>query len=376
MARGSITKLTNKDGTTTYYIHYRTPAGKQIKRAIGSRKKDAERELDDVMRQINQGLYSEKKDITFGDLTSKWLEGKKLEVRENTLAAYVPAVNRLNNYAVLKDKTGEVLLYLKDTNLKKIDAEICEDFKTDMATRSLNAWTISRNIIIMKSLFDKAVEWGYLQVNPARFIKSPSIVKREMEFFTLNEVKVILNEVDTFYRPLTSVIAYTGLRLSEALGMSWCDVDFKQSKLFVKKILHKGKFADPKTVKSKRCVDIPEFLVEELKVHQINQAVNLPRNDFDLLFTDRDGFPLNTDKLAQKILRPAIRKAGIKEPEMPFHALRHTYASIMASLGADLKYLQDQMGHSSFKVTKDLYTHIYPESRRIEMQKLNEQARK
>lgn len=116
---------------------------------------------------------------------------------------------------------------------------------------------------------------------------------------------------------------------------------------------------------------MPETLIGELKSHQLYQTVYLKTNEHDLVFTNTQGGPVNNKNFTRRTLRAALRRAGLREVERPCHALRHSYVSMLVNQGANIKFIQKQVGHSSARITWDIYSHLYPEAELEEMKKLD-----
>lgn len=370
MARGWCKPHQNKDGTTTYYIGYRTPSGRSIKRAIGPRKKEADAVLDEVMRAIRMGTYQEIVPITFGELCDKFLEAKKHEIRPKAHRSYTAGVRRLQSYPVKVDRNGKALLLLGDMMVQQINTEICNRVRTYILSFSLSAATINRDLTLLCAMLDMAEEHGYIGKNPAKRIKKPSPTPAEMRYYTASELSSIVDNAPEKHRALVVTAAMTGLRLSELLGLTWDDIDFENCRLFVRRVVQDGAFFAPKTEKSRRTVDFPAPLVEVLAYHRELQGKSRAKNQQGLLFPGRGGRPRDESATTRRILKPAIIAAKLPVHSRPFHALRHSYVTALVNQGEDIKFISAQVGHSSAKVTWDVYAHLYPETKRAAMERL------
>lgn len=352
MARGSIGKRGNN-----YFIRYYVN-GKQYWETIGLRKKDAEAALAERLRQINRGEFYRVPDITFKELSQKWLELKKSQVRPKTLASYAPHVKRLT------DCFG-------DYKVKEISQEMVERFQANLSQRrDISEATQVRCLTLASSIFRKGIQWGYLSKNPTEFVSKPKVPKKEMDYLTPEEIMKLIESTDTRYRTLIMFACLTGARLSEILGLRWDDVDFEGGRVYIRQTLQDGKFYEPKSEKSKRSIAIPSVLVEKLKVHQLNQAVELDENPYNLVFPNSIGKPIDARNLTRRVLGPALRVAGLRR--VGFHTLRHSYVSMLINQGENIKFIQKQVGHSSAKITWDIYSHLFPESEREAVARLEE----
>lgn len=109
-------------------------------------------------------------------------------------------------------------------------------------------------------------------------------------------------------------------------------------------------FGEPKSDTSKRAVYLPPELIEMFQARV--------RDPEDLIFTNSAGGPLDPSALLRRQFHPALKRAAVRD--IRFHDLRHTYAALMISIGASIKLLQQQMGHSSARFTLDRYGHLQP----------------
>jgi len=163
---------------------------------------------------------------------------------------------------------------------------------------------------------------------------------------------------------LTAVM--TGMRRGELLGLKWDDVDFANGTISVKRSLVRSSkgptIGDVKTEKSKRSISISETVIQALKTHRITQAQELlmvgQKNANGWVFTRQTDPqpPYPTD--INKILKRIITQADL--PQISFHDLRHTHATMLLSQGVNPKIVQERLGHSTISVTMDVYSHVMP----------------
>jgi integrase len=154
------------------------------------------------------------------------------------------------------------------------------------------------------------------------------------------------------------------MRRGELLGLQWGDIDWVNLKIHVKRGLYKGRYQTPKSEYSKRALDMGPRLTEVLKEHRAKQnetrlKVGSGWTNNDLVFCDNEGRAFDADNLYHRDFKAILKKAELRA--IRIHDLRHTFASILIAAGHNLKYIQNQMGHSSIKVTMDLYGHLMPE---------------
>jgi integrase len=158
------------------------------------------------------------------------------------------------------------------------------------------------------------------------------------------------------------------MRQGELLGLKWKDVDLETGTVQVRRTLstRTGKgvtFSPPKTAKGRRSIKLPEVAKGSLSKHrnvQLEERTNLAGlwEDSGLVFTTRVGTPLGRQELVTRSFKPLLPKAGL--PDIRFHDLRHTCATLLLSKGVHAKFVQELLGHATISITLDTYSHVLP----------------
>lgn len=217
----------------------------------------------------------------------------------------------------------------------------------------------------------RAQKWGYIVSNPVDGTEAPTVRRPEIRPLTPEQARTLLaaaegDRLDALYR----VALALGLRIGEALGLTWADVDFATSTLRVRRSLQRidGKlsFKDPKTAKSLRTLTMPSMLVTALRQHRIRQLeerliAGEAWHEQDLIFTNTIGRPLEPSNVLKRF-KALLRDAGL--PQQRFHDLRHCAASLLIAQGVHVKVVADILGHAQLATTSDLYAHIFPAAHR------------
>ncbi len=144
----------------------------------------------------------------------------------------------------------------------------------------------------------------------------------------------------------------TGMRQGELLGAKWDNIDWEMAQFQVKRTFNHGRFYKPKTKKSRRKIDLSPQMLNQLA----DWKRQCPESELNLIFPNGKGNPINCNNLYNRVYLPAIEKAGI--PRLTFHALRHTFASILIDQKENIKYIQNQLGHAKASTTLDIYSHL------------------
>ena len=159
------------------------------------------------------------------------------------------------------------------------------------------------------------------------------------------------------------LLATAGLRVGEALGLKWEDLDLDARRLAVKRALQHRRgvglvFVEPKTPRSRRAVPLTSIAVEALRDHHDRQMGHpLPWEDSGLVFTNFSGRPMQPNT-ANSELKRALTGAGL--PQIRVHDLRNTTATVLLETGTHPKVVQDLLGHKTVVTTLDTYSHVLP----------------
>ena len=217
---------------------------------------------------------------------------------------------------------------------------------------------------LLERMFNVAIELELLSAGPMRKeISKPHPQRTEKPTLDAAQVTAVLKAIAIRYRGLAILVALTGVRLGEALGLQWQDVDFITGKLHFRRGIWRGRVQTPKSTASVRTKHLTPALEAVLRA-QHERSFYTGSDDF--VFASTRGTPLNPDN-CRVALSNAIKAAGIQKAEREraygFHLLRHTAGSLMYELtGGDLKQTSSYMGHSSVGITADTYIHLAADS--------------
>ncbi|HEY8318688.1 MAG TPA: site-specific integrase [Amnibacterium sp.] len=209
---------------------------------------------------------------------------------------------------------------------------------------------------VLAGVLDVAVKDRRILSNPARGVNLPRKVRREHRYLTHEQVHA-LALASGEHRALVLVLAYTGLRWGEAIGLRVRDLDLERRRISVStnavEVGREIQVGTPKTHK-RRVVPFPRLL-ESALLEQVAQ-----RDGEELLFAGRDGFHMRRVRVSggsRSWFKTALTQAGL-EP-MTLHDLRHTAASMSISAGANVKAVQRMLGHASAAMTLDIYADLF-----------------
>jgi integrase len=243
----------------------------------------------------------------------------------------------------------------------------------DLRRKGCSAKTSASALATLQSIVRYARRHGWIVEDPIELLEPderPRPLPRRQRVLGRDEIARLLEASPPHYRLLIATVLYTGLRVSEMLGLIWDDVDFAAELIHVRAQLsrpHRGNPARrvaPKTPASVRDVPLVEQLARLLAAHK--QATPFAAGR-DWVFATANGTPHGHRNVTQRGLQRAARDAGLDHGDWPplrFHDLRHTFAShLIVDLGLDVAQVSRILGHARVTVTLDVYTHLFDDAR-------------
>jgi len=351
-ANGEGTIYQRKDGRWAALLTIR---GTKRKQFLGKTRAEVAAKMTEALADRQKGIPIVSSNQTVGQYLQAWLASVKTSVRPRAYESYDLNVRRLTPL-------------IGKTRLTSLTAPVIEAAYNSLAKAGLHRQSIVQAHSVLHNALKKAVRWRLIGLNPCEAVSVPRPPRTEMQTLDEEEVrKLFASTVGDDLHGLWVVLASTGLRLGEALGLRWSDIDFENDRLFVRRALQRQKgaglqFVEPKTAKSRRSVYFPQGTGDTLKAHrrlQIQAMLRFPgewQSD-DLVFTRSDGRPVEPAN-ASRLFHIALKAAGIKRVRL--HDLRHTAASLHLARGENPKVVQEMLGHSTIAVTMDIYSHVTP----------------
>lgn len=233
-------------------------------------------------------------------------------------------------------------------SLKKIDYLDIRSYLASLHARKLKKTTISRKLAAIRSFFKFLHREGYVKKNPAKLVSTPKVPRSLPKFLTIDEIFSLLDtpEGETFRvcrdRAMLELLYSSGIRVSELTSLDISDLDLRESLIRVK---GKGMKERIVPVGSKALESIQEYLPERLSLRKKSSA----------LFLNNRGGRL-TQRSVRRIVLHYSRMIRLKGELSP-HTLRHTFATHLLHEGADLRVIQELLGHASLSTTQK-YTHV------------------
>ncbi|MDD5432715.1 MAG: tyrosine recombinase XerC [Candidatus Omnitrophica bacterium] len=242
-------------------------------------------------------------------------------------------------------------LFVGDLELEKIDYLALRRYLAVLKEKKLSSRTVGRRLSSLRSFFKFLVREAYLKTNPILALSSPKLDKHLPSFMTEEEVKGLIesafpkdekDELSLRDRAILETFYSTGIRISELAGLNQQDVDFISG---IVKVLGKGR--------KERIVPIGETAIITIRKY-----LEKRKKQTDTLFLNKNGSRLTTRGL-RDIVHKYILRAGIKQGVSP-HTFRHSFATHLLNRGADLRTVQELLGHANLSTTQ-IYTHLTTE---------------
>ena len=366
--RGSVVK---KNDRWYVVIEDRDPATGKRKRRWHSgfrTKREAQAACNELAAAMQRGDYLQANRQTVGDFVEEWLATIAPTVRPSTLDKYQ------------RDLRAHVVRHIGFMQLSKLDGPALNRLWAELAlsgrkparpggqASGLSAKSVENVAMTVHRMLRDAVRWGRIPKSPADMADPPkrSATHRPIKAWKAETLRTFLeatrsDELST----LGILLATTGLRRGEALGLRWSDIDLDNGRAHITQTMiaigWQVYVGQPKTQAGRRPVALDPLTVDVLRRH-LGASARAPRSGDGaaargLVFCGPDGEPLHPERVYQAFRRALIRH---KMPTIPLHGLRHTWATIALQAGVHPRVVQERLGHSNIAITLQTYSHVLP----------------
>ena len=260
---------------------------------------------------------------------------------DNTIDSYLRDIQKLANFSEEKDLTE---LQITKTEVKEFISEINKE--------GISARSQSRIISGIKAFYKYLILEDYLKVNPTELIESPKIGMKLPDTLSIEEIDSLISAIDLSHpqgernRAILEVLYSCGLRVSELTNLKLSNIRFKEGYV---KVLGKGN--------KERFAPIGSSAIKFLNIYlnEIRNHQDIKKGSEDIVFLNRRGNKL-TRVMIFTIIKQLAEKIGMKKKISP-HTFRHSFATHLIEGGADLRAIQEMLGHESITTT-EIYTHL------------------
>jgi integrase len=328
--------------------------------------KECQAAMNKLLVAVEQQAYTAPTKASVKEyLTKEWLPAVKATIRPSTFNSYVQHVE-----CHIVPHIGTVKLQkLTGSQVNGLYGKLAETGSQN-GKHGLSPMTIHHVHACLHKACKDAVRWGHISRNPLDAADPPRKKgdgSREMRTWTREQLKAFLGAVaDERLCALWHVIAMTGMRRGEAIGLRWIDVDLENARLSVRRALipinREVVVSEPKTAKGRRVIALDPTTIAVLKGQAARQLDEQTEGDegwveSGLVFTLENGAALDPESVS-RYWRQAVKESLL--PQIRLHDLRHTHATLALQAGIHPKVVSERLGHATISITLDTYSHAIP----------------
>jgi len=292
------------------------------------------------VEQIRQGLVFIGSKILFSKFLDDWLVVAKNSVRPNTYLQYSQIVHQ------------HIVPILGKILLKDLRPDHVQKLYTEKLANGTSARTAQLIHAVIHRALNHALMQGLVVRNVSDAVTRPKVPRKEMKTLDDYQVRRLIQAAEgTGFKTLLWIAVSTGLRKGEILGLKWSDLDWNNGRLQIQRQVQRRKgeglvLCEPKSASGRRVIISGEKTLDRLREHREEQyreriMAGDKWQDNDLIFPTPIGKPLDQSKVS-KVYKKCLKKADL--PDLRFHDLRHTAASLMLQQGIHPKVVQERLG--------------------------------
>lgn len=336
------------------FVETNSGDGPRRKYFSGNTRNDVVRQLKILQRQVDDGVVIHDSSVTVEQLFVRW--------HQDVLKHQVTA-NTAENYKTIA--VHHIIPTLGKTKIVKLTTNEVDRLLSKKIATNLSVSTVKRIRSILAQALDQAMRWGWVGRNVAKLARSPRETRREGRSLTPEQARGLLESLHGHRNEaLYALMLSTGLRRGEALGLKWTDFDEEHGLLYVRRQLKREGavlvVADTKTARSRRTINLPSAMLTALLEHrqrqdEKSQALGSAWAASGFIFTSDIGTAFEPRNLHREFKKICL-DAGLGDWHP--HELRHSAASLMLANGVKLQVVSEVLGHSSIRMTADVYGHI------------------
>lgn len=327
---------------------------KTIKKRGFTGKQEARAAEREARVSWEKGSYIDPSKMTYGEYVINWLEYKQ-DISPET---------RETNEGHLRN---HIIPELGHIPLQKVNVTHIESLIKALQNKELADGTVKKIFNLVQTSFSSAAIKELIVRNPFTLLdkgSKPKSGKSKIDYWTTDEAKQFFSVLNHRQQIIFVLAIYTGMRRGEILGLRWKDINFDNSQIRITQTLKPRQRIKigGKNDNASRSITVSPFVLSELKKHrtliiQERWEAKGEYEDYDLVVCQPNGKPVSTGNF-HKFWTRILENTGMRQ--IRFHDLRHTCASLLLSVGVHPKIVQELLGHSSIKITLDLYSHMMP----------------
>ena len=356
---GGITKRYNRAGKFVgYQVQVRIPGGKRVTVGTVATMAEARQLAQQGLVALNQGRLTPSPRQTVGEYLAAWVDSVRPSIRPKTVVAYDLCARRVSTY-------------IGNIRLDRLEPAHLQQCYTDLLSRGVSgrplaARSVEQTHTVFHSALSHAVMLDLIPRNPADLVSAPRPKQTEMKTLTPEQARQLFEATEGNWDNALWVLMITaGPRLGEALGLMWSDIDLDGRTAIVRRSIQRQTgegliFVEPKSSASRRTLELTQFATEALRQHRVQQLEQRlligPRwQDSGMVFCSEIGTAVDPANVRRRFYR--LRKQ-LSLPPVRLHDLRHTAATLHLQQGTHPRAVQALLGHSSWNLTMNTYSHV------------------
>ena len=293
------------------------------------------------------------KNSSIAELSDKYLKVSSKKVTPRTLGEYesklklfiLPHIGKINIHSLTTDKVNNLI----DTLIEQGNSH----------------YSVNKSIRVLSQVMNHALRLNIINRNPVTYAIKPKVVSAPINPLDHKELKSFIESAKSDeYFPLWFLLINSGIRLGEALGLTWSDIDFETDMLSINKTYaNETGVKTPKTESGIREIKLNESTVKVLIEHQnkqLEKQMELPAywNNLNLIFSSSIGSHISRHNLYGRHFNKILEKANLKK--IRIHDLRHSFASLSLLSGVEPQKVAKYLGHKNSNITNEVYSHYLP----------------
>lgn len=333
----------------------------------GSTITETQKAMTDLKYKLEHGFFVEKKRVTLDDWHKIWMEEyKKNQIKMGTYTSYQKYYD-----CAIKERLGNKFIAdIRSEHIQKLYNDLVKDGYALSSIKVVSA--------VLNGCMQQAMRNGLIERNPIKLAELPRQKEKKGRQAMTKEQQALFMEYakESYLYNFFAVMLRTGMRSGEMRGLKYTDIDKKKKVIHVQRTLKyiegKGYLEDtPKTRTSTRDIPLTAALQGLLEDQRKYWGFKVERLD-RYLFCNENGDPLSRERVQREIERiiKQIRAAGHDFSRITPHVFRHTFATRAIEAGMQPQVLKTILGHSSLAMTMDLYSHVLPDTKAEEMEKI------
>lgn len=343
------------------FVGYQPNGTRKLKTIYGKTIREVEKRERELLSQMDKGISCDN-NMTVEKWADIWLKTFKSNIANNTYTRYEGIIN------------NQIKPYIGKMQLDKVRLNTIQSVINELKC-TLAPATVKKTKDVMHQMFQQAIKSQYIAINPTDGVDIPKLTQKTRDAIPQEHIQNIVEFCKSYkHGDFIMCLLYTGMRRGEILALTVEDIDFENNIINVNKavefIQNHPQIKSPKTPKSIRSIPILDCLKPSL------ERMITGKQKTDIVFCNNDGEIYN--KMAiQRLFIDFNEKyntyIGNTDSSVHFtmHQFRHTFCTLLYNAEIDVKMAQDILGHSSVKVTLDIYTHLSQKNKTTSTNKLN-----